>query len=103
MSTHIDHLLNETRRFAPSAKFAANAVATSELFEQASADRLEFWADQARTLLHWDKPFTQTLDWSNPPLASSTSLTTASTGTSKRATVSASRSIGKARTAIPAR
>ena len=69
MSTHIDHLLNETRRFAPSAKFAANAVATSELFEQASADRLEFWAEQSRTLLHWDKPFTQTLDWSNPPFA----------------------------------
>ena len=69
MSTQIDHLLNETRRFAPKKKFVAQAVGTPELFEEAAADRLEFWANQARTLLHWDKPFTQTLDWSNPPFA----------------------------------
>ena len=69
MSSQIDHLLDETRRFAPSADFARNAVATADLYERAAADREGFWADQARDLLHWHKPFTQVLDWSNPPFA----------------------------------
>jgi acetyl-CoA synthetase len=68
MSSQIDHLLTETRRFAPSADFAAEAVATKELYDAAAADREGFWADQARTL-HWHTPFTQVLDWSNPPFA----------------------------------
>src|SRR6188768_747514 len=69
MSSQIDHLLDETRRFAPSADFARNAVATSDLYERAAADREGFWGDQARDILHWHKPFTQVLDWSNPPFA----------------------------------
>ncbi|WOF24082.1 acetate--CoA ligase [Microbacterium betulae] len=69
MSSQIDHLLNETRRFAPSEEFAASAVATAELYEQAEADREGFWAEQSRTLLHWEKPFTEVLDWSTPPFA----------------------------------
>ncbi|MEU1970904.1 acetate--CoA ligase [Microbacterium sp. NPDC019599] len=69
MSSQIDHLLNETRRFAPAEDFAAGAVATAELYERASADREGFWADQARELLHWDTPFTEVLDWSHPPFA----------------------------------
>jgi acetyl-CoA synthetase len=64
----IDSLLHESRRFAPSAEFAAQAIAKPELYEAAAADRLGFWADQARRL-HWHEPFTQTLDWSNPPFA----------------------------------
>jgi len=40
----------------------------SNLYEQAKADRLGFWADQAQAL-HWHKPFSQTLDFSNPPFA----------------------------------
>jgi acetyl-CoA synthetase len=68
-SDTIDNLLHESRRFAPDPEFAANAVANAELYEQAAADRLEFWAEQARELLHWHKPFTRTLDWSNPPFA----------------------------------
>ncbi|MFB3979903.1 acetate--CoA ligase [Microbacterium proteolyticum] len=68
MSSQIDHLLNETRRFAPSAEFAANAVADASLYERAAADREGFWADQAREL-HWHTPFTTVLDWSNPPFA----------------------------------
>ncbi|PNW10567.1 acetyl-coenzyme A synthetase [Microbacterium sp. AG157] len=68
MSSQIDHLLNETRRFAPSADFAAQAVADRTLYERAAADREGFWADQAREL-HWHTPFTQVLDWSNPPFA----------------------------------
>ncbi|MEU6419638.1 acetate--CoA ligase [Streptomyces spiralis] len=65
----IDHLLDETRRFAPSDQFAANAVATADLYDRAKADRLDFWAEQARRLLTWRTPFTETLDWSNPPFA----------------------------------
>ncbi|MFG6403632.1 acetate--CoA ligase [Microbacterium sp. P04] len=69
MSSQIDHLLSETRRFAPSDDFAAAAVGTAALYESAAADREGFWADQARELLHWHTPFTQGLDWSNPPFA----------------------------------
>jgi acetyl-CoA synthetase len=69
MSSQIDHLFSETRRFAPPAEFAAEAVGTAELYERAAADREGFWAEQARELLHWHKPFTQVLDWSNPPFA----------------------------------
>ncbi|AXA95105.1 acetate--CoA ligase [Microbacterium sp. PM5] len=68
MSSQIDHLLNETRRFAPSPEFAADAVATAGLYTQADADRDGFWAEQARSL-HWHTPFTQVLDWTNPPFA----------------------------------
>ncbi|WP_150958626.1 acetate--CoA ligase [Microbacterium testaceum] len=68
MSSQIDHLLNETRRFAPSADFTAQAVAHRDLYKRAAADREGFWAEQAREL-HWHTPFTQVLDWSNPPFA----------------------------------
>lgn len=68
MSSQIDHLLNETRRFAPSPEFAAGAVATADLYAQADADRDGFWAEQARSL-DWHTPFTQVLDWTNPPFA----------------------------------
>src|SRR6185437_14526336 len=68
-SDTIDNLLHESRRFTPAPDFAANAIAKSELYEQAAADRLGFWAHQSRELLHWHKPFTRTLDWSNPPFA----------------------------------
>lgn len=70
MSTNsIDSLLHESRRFPPSAAFAKDSVADAALYDRAKADRVEFWAEQARDLLHWHKPFTETLDWSNPPFA----------------------------------
>ncbi|WP_111720578.1 acetate--CoA ligase [Homoserinimonas sp. OAct 916] len=69
MVPEIQNLLHEARRFPPTQEFAAQANASSELYEQASAGREEFWADQARQLLHWHTPFTTTLDWSNPPFA----------------------------------
>lgn len=68
MSSHIDHLLNENRRFAPSPAFAAQAVGTAELYAQAASDREAFWAEQARAL-HWHTPFSQVLDWATPPFA----------------------------------
>ncbi len=63
------NLLHEERRFPPSPEFQAQAIAKPGLYEAAAQDRLGFWADQARGLLHWHKPFTQTLDWSSPPFA----------------------------------
>ncbi|PJJ71124.1 acetyl-CoA synthetase [Diaminobutyricimonas aerilata] len=70
MSTNsIDSLLHETRRFAPDPEFAANAIATADLYERAAVDPDAFWAEQARELLHWHRPFDEVLDWSNPPFA----------------------------------
>jgi len=68
-STNIDSLLHEERQFPPSADFVTNAVGKPDLYTRASKDRLGFWADQARELLHWHTPFTQTLDWSGAPVA----------------------------------
>ena len=64
----IENLLHESRSFPPTPEFASQAVAKKDLYDQASKDRLGFWADQARKL-HWHKPFTKTLDYSNPPFA----------------------------------
>ena len=58
----------ETRHFAPSTDFAKNAIAQPELYAEAKADRLGFWANQANRL-HWHKQFTQVLDWSEAPFA----------------------------------
>ena len=68
MSSQIDHLLNESRRFPPTSEFTAQANATADLYDEA-ADREAFWAQQARDLITWHTPFTEVLDWSNPPFA----------------------------------
>lgn len=62
------NLLKEERRFAPPADLAANANVTAAAYEQAAADRLGFWAEQAKRL-SWETAPTQTLDWSNAPFA----------------------------------
>ncbi|MEF3118613.1 acetate--CoA ligase [Streptomyces chrestomyceticus] len=62
------NLLKEERRFAPPAELAANANVTAEAYERAAADRLGFWATQAKRLT-WATEPTETLDWSNPPFA----------------------------------
>ena len=64
----IDNLLHEERHFAPRPDFTKNAIAQASLYDDAAADRLGFWAEQANNL-HWHKPFTQILDWSNAPFA----------------------------------
>ncbi len=64
----IENLHRETRRFAPAADFAASANATSNEYELAAADRLQYWRDAAHRLA-WKKPFTETLDWSDAPVA----------------------------------
>lgn len=62
------NLLKEERRFEPPADLAAHANVTAAAYEQAAADRLGFWAEQARRL-SWETAPTQTLDWTNAPFA----------------------------------
>ncbi|MER7400559.1 acetate--CoA ligase [Streptomyces sp. NPDC000151] len=62
------NLMKEERRFAPPADLAADANVKAVAYEQAAADRLGFWAEQAKRL-SWDTAPTQTLDWSNAPFA----------------------------------
>lgn len=59
--------MTETNVFAPSAEFSAQANAQPGIYEEAKEKGVDFWAEQARELLTWSKPFTETLDWSNPP------------------------------------
>ena len=68
MSETLENLLQETRRFAPPSELAANANVTADAYGEAAADRLEFWAKQARRL-SWARPWDQVLDWTNPPFA----------------------------------
>ncbi|MFZ5624757.1 MAG: acetate--CoA ligase [Gemmatimonadota bacterium] len=65
MTDQLDTLLSEQRRFPPPAAFAAQANATAALQEAAAADRLAFWAEQARTL-DWIRPFDRVLEWTPP-------------------------------------
>jgi acetyl-CoA synthetase len=64
----LENLLKENRVFEPSLEFAAKANAQPEIYAEADADRLAFWAEQAR-YLHWDQDFSQILDWSDAPFA----------------------------------
>ncbi|MFY1635659.1 acetate--CoA ligase [Solwaraspora sp. WMMB335] len=68
MSETLENLLQENRRFEPPAELAGAANITAAAYDEAAADRLAFWADQARRL-HWAKEWDQVLDWSNPPFA----------------------------------
>ncbi|MDG1877574.1 MAG: acetate--CoA ligase [Acidimicrobiales bacterium] len=57
----------EDRKFPPSDEFRAAAVAGDRsLFEEAEADRLGFWARQARELLTWYRDFDTVLEWELP-------------------------------------
>jgi acetyl-CoA synthetase len=58
----------ETRRFEPPPALAANANVKADTYDRADADWLGFWAEQAGRL-DWAEPFTEVLDWTNPPFA----------------------------------
>ncbi len=66
--TAIDNLAHEDRIFEPPADLAAHANVKADEYERAAADRLGFWAEKAQ-LLTWETPFTEVLDWSDPPFA----------------------------------
>jgi len=67
----IDSVLIEERKFSPCAEFVANATIKQAEFDalyKAAADDYEgFWAQQAKTMLHWHTPFHEILDESNAP------------------------------------
>ena len=65
MTDQLATLLSEQRRFPPDPAFAAAANAQPALLEQARADRLAFWDEQAR-FLDWMTPWRQTLEWTLP-------------------------------------
>lgn len=67
MTSQLDTLLTEQRRFPPPQAFAERANGTAELYERARDDRLAFWATQSRAL-DWITPWTSVLEW-NPPHA----------------------------------
>ncbi len=54
--------------YPPPAEFAAQANATAALYQEADADRLDFWRRQGERL-SWATPFTEVLDWSDAPFA----------------------------------
>ena len=64
----LENLLHEDRVFPPTTEFAEQANGTSALYDEAAADRLDFWAREANRL-HWEEPFTEVLDWSQAPFA----------------------------------
>ena len=64
----LENLSHESRSFPPSAAFSAHANVKADAYAEAAADRPAFWAKQAERL-SWSTPWTQVLDWSNPPFA----------------------------------
>jgi acetyl-CoA synthetase len=63
-----DTNLEHPSSYPPPAQFAEQANAKAELYSEAEADRLAFWAKQADRL-SWETPFTEVLDWSDKPFA----------------------------------
>ena len=64
--TDIDVLLQETRKFTPTAEFSRAAnVPTRDVYDRAARDPEAFWAQQAREL-EWSTPFTKVLEWNAP-------------------------------------
>jgi acetyl-CoA synthetase len=61
--------LLEQETFPPPEDFRQRALVTdTSVHEEADRDYEGFWARQAEAL-HWHEPWTQVLDWSNPPFA----------------------------------
>jgi len=65
-SEALSNLLHEERHFDPPPELAANANVKADVYEEADKDRLAFWGKAAERLT-WAEPFTDVLDWSNPP------------------------------------
>ncbi len=70
-SGHIVNVMKETRLFPPPKEFSEKAKVKSmeeyqKLWDEAAADPAKFWGDMAKEELHWFKPFTKALEWSEP-------------------------------------
>jgi acetyl-CoA synthetase len=59
----IDALLLEERRYPPPPEFAAQANATTAIYER---DFEEFWGTEARERISWFEPFTELYEWDLP-------------------------------------
>jgi acetyl-CoA synthetase len=68
VSETLANLLHESRQFPPPPELADQANVTANAYAAAGADRLGFWERQAHRL-HWEKPWDEVLDWTNPPFA----------------------------------
>ncbi|MFL5244306.1 MAG: acetate--CoA ligase [Gemmataceae bacterium] len=69
-SMNITSILKETRQFRPPPEFAAHSHFKSlaeyeKTYNEAKADPVKFWADQARSL-SWFKTWDKVLDWQEP-------------------------------------
>ncbi|CAB4365809.1 MAG: acetate--CoA ligase [Actinobacteria bacterium] len=63
----IDALLNEQRRFPPSAGFKRDAlVADTSLYDESATDYQGFWARQAAELITWDQEWSTICEWELP-------------------------------------
>ncbi|MGY1820731.1 acetate--CoA ligase [Geodermatophilus sp. SYSU D00079] len=58
----------EGRRFPAPEALAGQANVGPDVYEEASRDRLAFWATQAERLT-WTQKWDEVLDWTNPPFA----------------------------------
>ncbi len=66
MTTNIDVLLQEHRKFEPPEEFRAAArVSSDEIYKQASDDYEKYWATEAAEL-EWMKPWNTVLEWTPP-------------------------------------
>jgi acetyl-CoA synthetase len=70
-ATNITSVLKESRTFPPPDEFAAKAHVKSlaeyeKLYQRGLDDPEGFWAEQAKRLLHWLKPWDKTLIWNEP-------------------------------------
>ncbi|MFD8000886.1 acetate--CoA ligase [Streptomyces mirabilis] len=68
MSDRISNPANDAHTFDPPTDLAAGANLKADAYERAAKDRLAFWAEQAESI-SWAEPFTEVLDWTNPPFA----------------------------------
>jgi acetyl-CoA synthetase len=64
-SESLENLSTENRTFPPSAAFAEQANASSDLYAHGDKDRLAFWDEQA-SALNWHKKWDKTLQWDSP-------------------------------------
>ena len=65
MTSQIDTLLEETRRFPPTEEFAAQANATEATYQAAAKGPEAFWANEAGQL-DWIEPWHTVLEWNLP-------------------------------------
>ena len=69
LEAQLEELLDQ-ETFSPPSEFAEHAVISDEgIYGEAEGDVEGFWAKQAEELLHWQEPWDQVLDWSDPPFA----------------------------------